>query len=795
MKSIVIRIGQSTRAKYSLALAFICCLAFFWRVYFPFDNVFVEDWVRFQINDPWHAMRIVENLVHHFPHISSIDPYGLYPEGQPPLTGTFFVYLLGFFIWLFGAGSPSMWLIERIGAFFPAILGALVTIPVYFIGKELFNRKAGLLAAALIAILPGQFLMRSLLGFTDHHAAEVLFSTLTMLFLILAVKSAKANEVTFEALRNKDWGILRKPLIYSALTGIALGLYLLTWTGGSLFIFIIVVFAVIQYVIVHSVQGRSTDYLAIVGIPAFIIALILIAPAANDYSLWNIQFAALVIGIITFAALSVISNLMSRRNIKRFYYPVTLAALLGIGLLLFWAADRSLYDLMMGKLSVFNPTGGELTVSEMKGISLDRAWEELTTAFYLSLISLPVIGYLVIKEGEPTKTLLFVWCLVMLVAMFGQVRFVYYFAVNAALLAAYFSWRILELAGIKETTEEHRKEQLASSTTKRIEVEKSRKSKKAKRRKEKAQRKRQEAPARGLLNSRLVYGLIALVVVFFLAFYPNIGKSIEWADARRGASDAWRNVLVWMSENTPEPFDNPDFYYELYEGPASGNRYEYPESAYGVMSWWDYGYWITYIAHRIPNANPGKKKAEIAGSYFIDQDEASANQILNEQGTKYVITDRDMAQGKFYAMVEWAGGERSDFFEPYYRKQGGGYVLDAMLYYPEYYESICSRLYNFDGETVIPSNDTWVISYNELKSADGRSFKEITGIANNGEPFATYEEAVAFVGDSSNYRIVGQNPTVSPVPLEKLEHYQLVYQSPHEAGTAISLIKLFEYTP
>ena len=64
------------------------------------------------------------------------------------------------------------------GAYLPAILGALVPIPVYFIGKELFGSRAGLISAALIAILPGQYLVRTLLGSTDHHAMEILFSTL-----------------------------------------------------------------------------------------------------------------------------------------------------------------------------------------------------------------------------------------------------------------------------------------------------------------------------------------------------------------------------------------------------------------------------------------------------------------------------------------------------------------------------------------------------------------------------------------------------------------------------------------
>ncbi|MGB2855788.1 MAG: STT3 domain-containing protein, partial [Dehalococcoidia bacterium] len=187
MSRFVIGIRSSTRAKYGIALTIIFGIAFFLRVYFPYEHVFAGDWVRFQQNDPWYHMRVIENFVQHFPHLMPFDPYGFYPDGQVRVTAPFYDLLLGFFIWIFGAGSPTKGLIETLSAYFPAILGALVTIPTFFIGKALFNKKAGLLAAALIAILPGEFLFRTLLGFNDHHAAEILFSTIIVLFLILAV--------------------------------------------------------------------------------------------------------------------------------------------------------------------------------------------------------------------------------------------------------------------------------------------------------------------------------------------------------------------------------------------------------------------------------------------------------------------------------------------------------------------------------------------------------------------------------------------------------------------------------
>ncbi|MBM4453288.1 MAG: hypothetical protein FJ013_01745, partial [Chloroflexi bacterium] len=51
------------------------------RVIPPFDKVFVGDWIKFSEVDAYYQMRIVDNLVHNFPHLNTFDPYLLYPEG------------------------------------------------------------------------------------------------------------------------------------------------------------------------------------------------------------------------------------------------------------------------------------------------------------------------------------------------------------------------------------------------------------------------------------------------------------------------------------------------------------------------------------------------------------------------------------------------------------------------------------------------------------------------------------------------------------------------------------------
>ena len=82
-----------------------------------------------------------------------------------------------------------------------------------------------------------------------------------------------------------------------------------------------------------------------------------------------------------------------------------------------------------------------------------------------------------------------------------------------------------------------------------------------------------------------------------------------------------------MAENTPEPvtYANPDGdpldYYGQYD--RTGD-FEYPEGAYGVLSWWDYGHWITGEGERIANANPFQQNVREAADFLLAQDEEEA---------------------------------------------------------------------------------------------------------------------------------------------------------------------------
>lgn len=803
-----------TNVLYGLALALVCLSAFLLRVLGPYGNVFTGDWVRFQWFDSWYHVRLVENLLHHFPSRIVFDPYTYFPQGQDVFFAPMYDWLIGFFAWVFGAGSPSQELLESLAAYSPAVIGALITLPVYFLGKTMFNRTVGLVAAALVMILPGQLLLRTLLGFTDHHCAEVLFSTLVMLFLVLAVKSASDRAITYDTIRKREWSTGKRPAIYTALAGISLGAYLLTWVGGALFVFVIFTFCVVQFIIDH-VKGRSTDYLAMTGIPCLLIAILMVAPSIGRYGYAGLQAQALALGIAAFAVLSALSLLMARRNMKRAYYPLGLAVLGGIGVGLLYGVAPSLLNSLWDALGILQPAGGPLTIGETQPLfypggsfSFSTVWAEFTTGFYIAFACLFVVAYMVIRRGAPDKTLLLVWSVLMLSATIGQNRFAYYYAVNVALLTAYLSWMVLALVPVARVSEAIRGATVDRGARQLAGRDKAKSSKKENRKKALARKQERGALIARYPVARYAPVAIAAVALFFLLFYPSLGMAIDVAKNKSRPSDDWHTSLVWMRDNTPDPFDDPEYYYELYPKPAEGEEYVYPESAYGVMNWWDYGHWITQIAHRIPVANPHQQGATEAAGFFTSQDPEEASERLDALGCRYVITyfltampdptPGDPYYGHFSAILNWAGWKQSEFFGRYSQWQNEeGEFETRLLYYPEYYRSMSTRLYLFGGDEWIPRNSTWAIAYITRTGEDGHTYREIT----EQRRFATYEEAEAFIQSqgASNYRIVSDNPLLSPVPLEELESYEMVYRSPTVAGYRgdfeISEVEIFEYRP
>ncbi|MFO7712126.1 MAG: oligosaccharyl transferase, archaeosortase A system-associated [Dehalococcoidia bacterium] len=774
----------------AIVVAALCGIALYIRIELPYERIFINDWIWFRETDAYYYLRHIENLVHNFPRFNTFDPYMLYPGGGEGLTRPMFAWLVAGAIRLFVGASPTLHQIASVSAYMPAILGTLTLVPVYFIGRELFSRWAGVLAAALLAILPGEFLHRSLLGFTDHHVAEALLSATAVLFLIMAVKRAREREICFGHLLARDWSTIRKPLVYTLLAGVFLGFYLLSWQGGLLFIFIMFTYLAVQFVVDH-LRGRLTDYLCIIGSPLFLIAFLMLLPVMGEGWAERAYWVALPFAILVPVVLSVISRLLSGKSVKPAYYPMVLAGVVGIVLVALLAINPDLLRFMLRQFGIFAPEGAHLTVLEIHPLTIQIAWANFTTSFFISFIALAVLAFVTVRERSAEKTVFLVWCVVMLAAVLGQRRFGYYFAVNVALLTGYFSWKVLDLAGLNKLLSKS-KQAVAVAVAAGARLKK-----KEAREKARARRTGQAAGAWAKVS-------VAGVAIFFIVFFPNFGMVRGLAGGPhfigQWLGEGWESSCIWLRDHTPEPFGDPEFYYESYGAKAD---FEYPDTAYGVMSWWDYGYFITQIGRRVPNANPTQSGAVEAGRFFTAQDEGSANEVADARGVKYVMIDHMMATSKFYAMAEWAEprtGRGLSEFQEYFGvppgEAGGNPQWVGQLYYPAYYQSTVARLYNFDGKQVSPSKDSAVvIPWSGEAVWRGIRYKIIVA---EPEHFDSYEEALAHVAaqESGQFAIGGLDRFESPVTLEELAGYELV----HESDARISMgdrvmpgVKVFEY--
>jgi asparagine N-glycosylation enzyme membrane subunit Stt3 len=294
-------------------------------------------------------------------------------------------------------------------------------------------------------------------------------------------------------------------------------------------------------------------------------------------------------------------------------------------------------------------------------------------------------------------------------------------------------------------------------------------------------------------NSRIASRLnvaVAGVSIFFLVFFPNFKPAFNVvADTASlySPNDAWCSSLTWLRENSPEPYGNTGFYYDTYQTTSP-----YSETAYSVTAWWDYGYWIMRISHRFPSCDPGGGNREAVANLLVAQNETAANEQADKLNTKYIIIDEPIVTTKFYALATYAGTDSKQYMEVYYQPIGGQLVPN-MYFYPDYYRSLAARLYFFDGKKGT-YNGTSVISYVEKVNQDGMRYKEITST----QSFSTFEEAVTFLSKqtSGNYRIASPDPLTALVPLDKLEHYKLVYSSTQssQGSPNVRALKIFEYS-
>jgi dolichyl-diphosphooligosaccharide--protein glycosyltransferase len=383
------------------------------------------------------------------------------------------------------------------------------------------------------------------------------------------------------------------------------------------------------------------------------------------------QVISLVLGLVVFITLGLLSKFLSKKQIDPKAYPLAILVIALVSYMLLSVFIPSLHHELLSKLNIFFPSGGSLTIQEVNSMQLNHIWRWFSTAFFVAFLGLWFIMRNIRVYKRPEEILFLIWSLFILFACFGQNRFAYYYAINVALLCGVASWKLIELVTNKKEDKKRTKGKTRKSKPKENEVWQ-----------------KYKVP-------------ITCVLVFLVVIVPSLNTSLKMAKYPGSMPNDWYDALTWMRDNTPDPGVD---YYGLYEVPPEGEDYNYPDTAYGVMSWWDYGHWITTIAHRIPIANPFQQGAPIAAEYLIETNETKANKILDDMGVRYIVTDFPIVDfmgaptnpNPKYVMPVWTGknpdplqtmGVRLHFFSGNETKLNNETTIPSLECYELVYES------------------------------------------------------------------------------------------------------------
>ncbi|PWR75670.1 oligosaccharyl transferase, archaeosortase A system-associated [Methanospirillum stamsii] len=740
------------------------------------------------MDDPTYQLRRIEQVIANYPNVSWFDPMTFFPNGQPMHWGPLFPFIGATVCLLAGAVTrPDL---ISVSLFIPCVMAALMVPVVYLLVSRIADWKAGIVAAFFIAIVPGQFFFRSYYGYLDHHVGEVLFSTIFCLCYISALVYCRKHPV--DIADKETWKV---PALLGLLCGLAYVLGLSLMPTMILFALIVGMFTPVWFIIQRYLGhlGASALFINSITFLTAIIGFFIIGVHAegglNYYTIGHpIAYSLLILGNIILFGFS-----YQLRDKPYWYYVGVILGVTILGLVLLAVLLPDLYKyLIENAIGFFGSDDIHWkTIQEARPWTWDDAWRTFQYSLLLFGAGAAVLLYRIRKELCPSHAFTLIWALVIFYSTWQHIRYEYYLAVPVAILAGIAVGFALNLIKKPISTSSEKPSETLETQHHTSQQGPKKKTVKGHEKQSFPESHAISGPVKGIS-----YVVLAVIIVLALLFsYQALGRDMMMS--AYNLNPDWRETTEWLEKNTPDPGLD---YYAIYDK----KNFTYPDEAYGVMSWWDYGHIITFLGKRMPNANPfqyGVNGPNGSARFFMTQNESEANQILDNLRTKYVIADYEMDTGKFWAMSTWDDPDVGVY--PYQRtfifpnpddpKSGVNYPILT----DEYYQTMISRLFNFDGSYTEPGN-VYFIEYMK-PSASGLPNPVVVG---GSETNYTAGKALmeAFnASDNPNHDVIltnfGYTDPVSPV--SSLGHYRLIYESKSRATPAemadLRYVKIFEY--
>ncbi|MFX1315637.1 MAG: STT3 domain-containing protein [Promethearchaeota archaeon] len=524
--------------------------------------------------DPWIQYYNAEYLSTHsvYEYFNWHDFKSWYPEGffrgslRPGLTFTVVVIhdILNFI------GLPVS--LYNVCYFFPAFMGGMSVLAMYYLGKEVHGRGTGLFAAFFLAFNVG-FMQRTIAGFFDNETIGVFATLMCFLFFLKALRTGK--------------------FFHSVLGGLFLGYLSLSW-GGYQFVYLIIpLICVILILMKKYNEHLLITYAGVQGTGLLIYSLYVKFNPKTLFSDLSIG------GIFAFTIILIFFHLIQtkKNQFPGFYNGLInflkwgLIPAIIIVAIIIWI-DPYLIPFGFGARfqSILNPLLREsfnlvASVAEQN----PSAWSVFYYNNLISLILLPLGIYFIFKRLNAADVFMLIFLLLLFYFTGSMIRIILLFAPAAALVGAYGLVNILKIYG------NFLGERRPGVSRK---------------------RRRQVKGTVGNTETAVVYLLVGFLCVAQIVHAADISiDQLSWNQiAPLGALHDWEESLTWMKTNLP------------------GNSV--------VVSWWDYGYWLTPIGNMTTindNATKNATKIGLTGMALMQTNELYSAKIFRLLKADYVL--------------------------------------------------------------------------------------------------------------------------------------------------------------
>jgi len=451
-------------------------------------------------------------------------------------------------------------------------MGGASVYAIYLLGKEVLDRRCGLVAAFFLAFNPG-FMQRTTAGFFDNETIGVFSALMTFYFFIKTVRTGK--------------------FYHAILGGLFSGYLALSW-GGFNFVFLIFPLVVGIMILLKKYDSNLLiAYAGIEGVGLLLYAFFIKFPYTSFFTSVELGF------VFYFTIFLIIFHILytNRKNYSRLYDGIIntirwgLIPVVTIGAVIIWVAPNIIpFGFGQRLMSVLSPLiRDSLNIVASVAEHMPSSWSVFYYNTLIPLTLLPLGLFFLFKRANAADILLLVFLILIFYFTGSMIRIILLFAPAACLVGAYGLVNVLKIFG-------------SFYGEKRTGVSR--------------KRRRQVKRTVGKSEIGAVFFIVGIMCMAQVMHASNIAiNQLSQSQLSPGGQiHDWEETLTWMKTNLP--------------------------GTSVVVSWWDYGYWITPIGNMTTvndNGTINETRIGLTGMALMQTNEMYSAKAFKALKADYVL--------------------------------------------------------------------------------------------------------------------------------------------------------------